>query len=243
LLETRDGGTVCPPPTLLSTTFPRTVHLTRQALKPCPSGHVFDALHLSTTSPPAEHRKSAHLGMVSMLGVCQLSRTSKPCPFGHIFDAWCLSTTSLPASIGKMPRWAWFRCSASVNCPEHRNCAHLGTFSMFRLSTTSPSPEHQNRAHLDTVLILGVCPPHPYPLNIEKMPRWTWFRCSASVYHPEHRNCAHLDMFSMLSVCPPPPYPLNIEIMPIWACFRCSAHVHYIFTKAMLRCTCLDVRR
>ena len=91
-----------------------------------------------------EHRITAQMGMVSMLGVCQPSRTSKLCPFGHVFDARHLSTTS-----------------------PHRKRAQMGTFSMLGvcppsrtsklypfghvvdaryLSTTSPPAEHRKNA-------------------------------------------------------------------------------------------------
>ena len=66
--------------------------------------------------------------------------------------------------------------------------------------------------------MLGARPPHPYPPNIEKMPRWARFRCSVL------------------------PHPPNIETVPIWTRFRCSAHVHHIPTFHQPPCPSLTFR-
>ena len=163
---------------------PRAVHLTRRASKPCPSGHVFDALHLSTTSPPAEHRKSAHLGMFrcsasvdrpehrnhahlgtfSMLGVCPPlphPRASDNCPDGHGFDARRLSTVP---NIETVPIWARFRCSPSIHhLPASKTCPDGHVFDARRLSTIP---------------------------NIETVPIWARCRCSVSIHHLPTRRAS-----------------------------------------------------
>jgi len=187
----------------LSTTSPT------ETSKNCPSGHVFDALRVSTTSPPPEHRNRAHLDMISMLG-------AHP-PLLH------------PLNIEKMPRWAWFRCSAFIHYPVH----HIPT-----CRTSKKCPDR----HGFDVRRLSTIP------NIKTMPTWACFRCSACVHHlltrvhyiltsrtskpcsdahvfdvrrvstttppAEPQNYCHLGTFLMFGVCPRAP---NFGTMPGWA--------------------------
>jgi len=185
----------------LSTTSPA------ETSKNCPSGHIFDALRVSTTSPPPEHRNRAHLDTVSMLG-------ARP-PFLH------------PPNIEKMPRWAWFRCSAFIHYPVH----HIPT-----CRTSKKCPDRHGFDVWDGRQIL----------NIKTMPTWACFRCSACVHHlltrrasklcPDgrnfdarrasttslpagHRSHAQMHMFSMFGVSPPPPHLPNLKTIAIWARF------------------------
>ena len=174
---------------------------TRRATKKCPSGHGFDARCLSTvpnieTMPiwahfrclvsvhhflTCEHWKNAQMGMVSMLGVCQLSRTSKLCPFGHIFDVQVVHHFPIPRT--------------SKPCPSGHG------FDPWRVSTTSLSTEHRKNAQMDMVSMFGICVP---PGTSKLCPPRHVFdaqRVSTTSLPAEHRNYAHLGMFSMLSTC------------------------------------------
>jgi len=114
-----------------------------------------------------------------------------------------------PPSIEKVPIWAWFRCSASVNRPEHRNHAHLGTFSMLSIYPPPPHPP-------------SICPPSRtsklYPFGHVFDARYL----STTSPPAKHRKNAQMSTFSMLSARPPHPHPPNIEKMPRWARFQCS---------------------
>jgi len=196
-------STCCPPHPPSIETKPNWAHFrcsasvhhlpTRRASKKCPFGHVFDAWCLSTTSSPAsigkmprwawfrcsasvncpEHRNCAHLGTFSMLGIYP--------PPPH------------PPSIEKVPRWARFRYSASihhlptrqasVHHPEHRNCTHLGTFSMLSARPPHPHPPNIEKMPRWAHFRCSGCPPLPHPPNIKTVPIWTRFRCSACVHH------------------------------------------------------------
>jgi len=168
-----------------------------------------------------EHRKIAQMGMVSMLGVCQLSRTSKLCPFGHVFDAWHLSTTSPPVEHRKSAQMGTFSILGIYPPPPHPPsiCPPSRTSKLYPfghifnaryLSTTTPPAEHRKNAQMSTFSMLSARPLHPHPPNIKEMPRWARFRCSG---------------------CPPLPHPPNIKTVPIWTRFRCSACVRHIPTR------------
>ena len=221
-LKRETEGAVCPPPTT----------------SPHPSPH-----HVSTHCPPCPHPPNIETMPVWAHFRCSASvhhltrRTLKKCPDGHGFDAQCLSTI---LNIEIMPIWAHFH-----NHPEHRNCAHLGTFSMLcvcpplpirrtskkcpdghgfdarRLSTTSPA---KTDGHVSDALRVSTTSPPPKHQNHAHLDTVSMLGTRPPLLHlPNIEKMLRMGMVSMLGIyslsCPPHPYLPNIEKMPTWACF------------------------
>ncbi len=141
-------------PTHLSTTFPPTVHhiLTYWTSKPCPSGHIFDALCLSNTFP---------LLNIEKMPIWAWFRCSAFIHCSASVTRWTCSLHSYQLDIEAMLRCAWFRCSACLH--HHPTCwtsKLLPSGHIFDVWHVSMSSQLWNHAQMDMILVFSA-PPEP----------------------------------------------------------------------------------